>query len=518
MRAGIRISSLVPSGLVIESVSDSSDSIILAVRSEAGMAECPLCGSRSRRIHSRYDRQVADLPCAGKQIRLRVITRRFVCEVPHCRRRIFAERFGDNVLPTRSRRTARLECIVHHLGLALGGRPAASFARRLMLPVSNDTLLRVVRRRTARRTDPLTVVGVDDWAFRRNRRYGTIVCDLERRRIVTLLPDREVATVRAWLADHPEIRVVSRDRGGGYGEASAKALPDAIQVADRWHLMENASAAFLDAVRKSMRAIRSAIGSTTITPELLTSAEKLRYESYLRREDTNTAIVALARDGVSIKQIVRRLGHSRNLVRQTLRGGRADVFQTRERSLDAHYLFLEGQWSSGCRNGAELWRRLQAQGFRGSLRSVGEWTTRRRRSEAVSKQQLQRVPSARTIARLMTIKRDCMTKADAVVIAAIEAGVPSLVEARTLIDQFHDMIRKRDDPKLDAWIANAKASLVSSFATGVLKEIAAVRAAITHPWSNGQVEGQITKLKLVKRQMYGRAKIDLLEARLLGTA
>ena len=197
---------------------------------------------------------------------------------------------------------------------------------------------------------------------------------------------------------------MSRDRGGGYGEAAAKALPDAIQVADRWHLMENASAAFLDAVRKSMRAIRSAIGSTTITPELLTSAEKLRYESYLRREDTNTAIVTLARDGVSIKQIVRRLGHSRNLVRQTLRGGRADVFQTRQRSLDAYYLFLEGQWSGGCRNGAELWRRLQAQGFRGSLRSVGEWTTRRRRSEAVSKQQLQRIPSARTIARLMTIR------------------------------------------------------------------------------------------------------------------
>ena len=372
-----------------------------------------------------------------------------------------------------------------------------------MLPVSNDTLLRVVRRRTASRADPLTVVGIDDWAFRRNRRYGTIVCDLERRRIVTLLPDREVATVRTWLADHPGIKIVSRDRGGGYGEATAKALPDAVQVADRWHLMENASSAFLDAVRKSMRAIRSAIGSTTITPELLTSAEKLRYESYLRREDTNTAIVTLARDGVSIKQIVRRLGHSRNFVRQTLRGGRADVFQTRQRSLDAYYLFLEGQWGSGCRNGAELWRRLQARGFRGSLSSVGEWTTRRRRSEAVSKQQLQRVPSARTIARLMTIKRDCMTKADAVVIAAIETGVPSLVEARTLIDQFHDMIRKKDEATLDAWIANAKASLVSSFATGVLKDIAAVRAAITQPWSNGQVEAQITKLKLVNDKCMG---------------
>ena len=118
----------------------------------------------------------------------------------------------------------------------------------------------------------------------------------------------------------------------------------------------------------------------------------------------------------------------------------------------------------------------------------------------------------------MTIKRNCMTKADAVIIAAIEAGVPSLVEARMLVDQFHDMIRKKDEAKLDVWIANAKTSLVSSFATGVLKDRAAVRAAIIQPWSNGQVEAQITKLKLVKRQMYGRAKIDLLEARLLGTA
>jgi hypothetical protein len=140
-------------------VSDSCDSIILVVRSENGMAECPECGATSRRIHSRYTRQVSDLPCVCKQIKLRVISRRIVCEVPHCRRRISAERFGDDVLPTRSRRTARLEYIVHHLGLALGGRPAATFAKRLMLPVSNDTLLRVVRRRTSPRTDPLFVAG-----------------------------------------------------------------------------------------------------------------------------------------------------------------------------------------------------------------------------------------------------------------------------------------------------------------------------------------------------------------------
>jgi transposase len=266
------------------------------------------------------------------------------------------------------------------------------------------------------------VVGIDDWAFRRNHSYGTIVCDLERRRIVTLLPDREMATVEAWLAGHPDIGVLSRDRGGGYGEAASKALPRAVQVADRWHLMENASAAFLGAVRKSMRPIRAAIGATTINPELLTCAERLQYDGYLRREETIATILALAKDGAAIKQIVRKTGHSRNRVRQVLRGERGDVFRARQSSLDAHLPLLDAQWAGGCRNAAKLWRRLKLDGFRGSQRVVSEWATRRRRAEKASDQQLQKVPSARTIARLMTSARDHMSKADTVTIAAIEAG------------------------------------------------------------------------------------------------
>ena len=518
MPTRFRISSLVPRGLAVDSVRRADETIVATVRAEARIAACPLCGAASRRVHSRYIRQVSDLPCSGRRIHLRVVTRRFVCSAPHCRRRIFAERFGDTVLAVRSRRTTRLECLVHHLGLALGGRPAASFARRLMLPVSNDTLLRVVRRRASLPDDQLNVIGIDDWAWRRNHRYGTIVCDLERRRIVTLLPDREIATVEAWLGDHPDIGIVSRDRGGGYGEATARALPHATQVADRWHLMENASAAFLDAVRKSMRAIRTAIGATTINPDLLTSAEKLQYEGYLRREETNAAIMKLAGEGLPIKEIVRRTGHSRKLVRQVIRGERTDVFRMRQSSLDAHLPFLEEQWLSGSRNGAGLWRRLQARGFRGSLRVVSEWATRRRRAERASDQQLQKVPSARTIARLMTTARDHLSKADTITIAAIEAGVPLLVEARGLIDRFHTMIRKTVAADLDPWITDASASLIASLATGIIKDKAAVRAAITEPWSNGQTEGQITKLKLVKRQMYGRAKLDLLQARLIGAA
>jgi transposase len=346
-----------------------------------------------------YIRQVLDLPWSGKSVYLRVVTRRFVCQTPNCRRRIFAERFAENVLSARSRRTERLERLVHSLGLALGGRPAAGFARRLMVSVSNDTLLRVVRRRARRAVEPIAVAGVDDWAFRRNHRYGTIVCDLERRCIVALLPDREISTVQAWLAAHPEIRILSRDRGGGYGEAAAKALPHAIQVADRWHLMENASSAFLDAVRKFMPAIRRMPGAAEIDPAVLTCAEKLQYEGYLRREDANAAIMALAQAGVSIKEIVRRTGHSRKLVRQVIRGQRTDVFRIRQSSLEAHLGFLDAQWNEGCRTGAELWRRLKAQGFQGSLRVVSECATRRRRAEKAVNPNLQKVPSARKIAR-----------------------------------------------------------------------------------------------------------------------
>ena len=147
---------------------------------------------------------------------------------------------------------------------------------------------------------------------------------------------------------------------------------------------------------------------------------------------------------------------------------------------------------------------------------VGEWATRRRRAEKVSDQQLQKLPAARTIARLMTTKRNHLSKAETITVAAIEQSVPTLAEARTLVDRFHAMIRHKAEIDLEPWIADANRSLVASFATGIATERAAVHAAITQPWSNGQVEAQITKLKLVKRQMYGRANLDLLQARLLG--
>jgi transposase len=515
MQQALQRSSLVPRGFVVESAYYEGDKAVIAVRASGSVGLCPSCGTVSRRVHSRYRRRVTDLPLSGRIVQLLVIGRRFRCDAVLCARQIFTERFAEGALAPSARRTARLDSIVHHLGLALGGRPAAGFAKRLMLPVSKDTLLRVVRRRSRPPSDPLRVIGIDDWAWRRNHRYASIVCNLEMRWVVTLLPDREPATAQAWLAAHPTIAIVARDRGGGYGEAAAKALPHAIQVADRWHLMENASRSFLDAVRKSMRQIRTVIGATTIDPKLLTAAECLQYEGYLRREETNVAILALSKSGTPIKQIVRQTGYSRNLVRQAI-GERHDVFRTRQSSLDQHLPWLNDQWASGCRNGAELWRRLKARGFRGSLRVISEWSTRRRRAEKTDAQNLQRIPSARKIARLMTIGRDVLTKAETVMVAAIEAGVPTLVEARKIITEFHLMIRRRLETGLTRWIERARVSLIASFASGVARDEAAVRSAITSSWSNGQTEGQITRLKLVRRQMYGRGNIDLLQARLIG--
>jgi len=456
MHQALRLCCLVPPGFAVVSTVCEESRTVITVRSIASVGVCPSCGAVSRRVHSRYRRRAADLPLAGRSVQLQVLARRFRCDGVLCSRQIFTERFPPGTLAPSARRTGRLDCIVHHLGLALGGRPAANFARRLMLPVSNDTLLRIVRRRAHLPSESLNVVGIDDWAWRRNHRYGSIICNLERRAVVSLLPDREQSTVEAWFAGHPSISIIARDRGGGYGEAAAKALPDAVQVADRWHLMENASRAFLDAVRKSMRQIRGFIGATTINPDLLTAAERIQYEGYLRREETNAAILALSKNGVAIKEIVRRTGHSRKLVRQVTRGERNDVFRVRQSSLDAHLPWLDAQWAAGCRSGAELWRRLRAHGYRGSLRVVAEWATRRRRAEKADAESLQRIPSARTIARLMTSGRDTSSKADSVMIAAIEAGVPRLVEAREIIATFHSMISQKAAAELTPWIARAR--------------------------------------------------------------
>lgn len=512
----LRISELVPVGFAVDEVDIGAERVTVVIRASANSCSCPLCGAVAFRVHSRYTRRLGDLPFAGHRTELILRARRFFCDGCNCPRRIFAERF-DGVVERGARRTSRLDEVVHCLAIALGGRPAAALSQRLNVVVSNDTLLRMVRRRGAPKFSPPNIIGIDDWAWRRNHRYGTLLCDLERRRTIALLPDREPASAEAWLAHQPQIRIVARDRGGGYAAAAQRALPNAVQVADRWHLMENASRAFLDAVGKSMRQIRKAIGAARIDPRLLTYAEKLQYEGFQRREETNASILSLSHEGVAIREIVRRTGYSRGLIRKILRGQRSDVFRTRPSSLDPYLPWLDEQWAAGCRNGLALWRALRERGFRGCRGVVSEWSGRRKRAEKADAGALGRAPSARTIARLLTIGRDQLSKAQTITVAAIERGVVALAEARDILGEFQTIIRRKALTELDAWLDRAAGSLFAAFANGIVKDRDAVQAAIVSAWSNGQTEGQICKLKLVKRQMYGRGKIDLLEARVIGT-
>ncbi len=502
-----------PEGLTVEAIEMSDGQVTVVARSSSQSSSCPRCAAVSGSVHSRYVRTLADLPSHGSAVSLQLRTRRFRCRSISCPVKIFAEQFDPAVAQRFWRRTERLEGIVHHIGLTLGGRPGQRTARRLVLPVSRDTLLRVVRRRAPPTDGAPKVIGIDDWAWRKGHRYGTVVCDLEQRRIIDVLPDRETATVQAWLAARPSIKITARDRGGGYGPAGQRGRPVAMQVADRWHLMENCSSAFLGVVRNSMRDIRRVVGMRRIDPKVMTAVERNQYEGWRHRSSANAVIMDMVKAEVLIKEIMRRTGRSRECVRAIARGDRGEMFRPRASSLDGHLDWLSHEWDGGCRSGAELWRRLRARGYAGSLRVVAEWATRRRMDEA--KELLRRCPSSRMIAKLMMLAPERLSRADLMLVTLIEAKLPNLRQVRDLVERFHHMIRTGCSKDLNGWIEGA-ATLLAAFTRGIIADRAAVTAAITSPWSNGQTGGQITKLKLVNRQMYGRANRDLLWARLVG--
>ena len=316
---------MIPADLLVQQVLPEPDRVVILSRPTAAASVCPLCGKTSARVHSHYQRHLADLPWQGRVVVLRVQVRRFRCATDGCPRQVFAERLPE-VVTSRARRTVRLAGVQHHIALALGGEAGSRLARHLAMPVGAATLLGMLRRGAPETpAQAPRVLGVDEWAWRRGHRYGTILVDLERRRVVDLLPDRNAETLAAWLRQHPGTEVVSRDRSGAFADAARRAAPDAIQVADRWHLLENCSRALLAVVQRRRADVRAAAQLTVPEtdaeePPPMTSAEHRRWVRWRRQSEAYDEAVRLHKEGVSIKAIVRRLGVGRNTVRRWLRG------------------------------------------------------------------------------------------------------------------------------------------------------------------------------------------------------
>jgi transposase len=520
--------------LTVDRLLPTPDRFLLIARSSSASAACPSCGGTSTRAHSFYSRRLADLPWQGHVVELHVRVRRFRCTNFYCRRRIFAERLA--IARPKARRTLRLREIQQQIGLALGGEPGSRLAGQLAMPVSGDTLLRLIRSWTPALAPPPRIIGVDDWAWRRGHRYGTIICDLERRRVIDLLPDRTDETLACWLQRHGEnVAVVSRDRAGAYAEGIRTGAPQAIQVADRWHLMVNASEALRRVLDQHPRDLREAAQrcmahdgrplAATSKQRAVTQSERQRAGRREQRQARYEEVARLHRKGVPIRHITSRLGVARNTVRRWLRAGEAVIYRRAPgaSALDRHRGYVERRWAEGCRNSAQLWRELRDCGFDGGYDIVRRWAIRRRGLETVPTDQERslpswRVPSSRRAARLLMAPAKTLTLPDRQFVDTLTALAPEIRTATDAVTEFARILRERDTAAFEAWLTAAQTTALRGFVAGIRGDIAAVRAALSQPWSNGPVEGQVNRLKMLKRQMYGRAKFDLLRNRVLYAA
>jgi transposase len=360
------------------------NSLCMVLRSAGMRGVCPRCQSGSGRVHSRYLRTLADLPWEGIPVRIELRVRRFFCDAVDCEQRIFTERLPGTVAKY-GRRTCRLGETLDRIVMALGGAAGSRLAEQLGIFASGSTLLRQIRRTKADTNGSPRVLGIDDWAWRKGHRYGTILCDLERGKVIDLLPDRSRESMSQWLRSHRGVEIISRDRASLYAEAATKAAPNALQVADRWHLLRNVSEALTSALsphHRLMNEVARAVSGISEPPASENSEkpqprrEALKSNNRELRLARYEAVIERLREGCSEAEIAHAFGLDRRTIRSWVcaSGFPERVPVQRASQLDCHREYLEQRWEQGCHNAAQLWRELRERGYGGQSRTVRSWT------------------------------------------------------------------------------------------------------------------------------------------------
>jgi transposase len=526
-----------PAGLDIVRTETIEDQVLVEILSTKSTASCPLCFSPSSRIHSRYIRTVADLPCAGFRVRLLLHVRKFFCSTVQCPRRIFTERILAFVQPW-ARLSNRLVQALQTLGLASSAQVSERIGPRLGMQASGPTHVRLLRALPDPPRTSVRKVGLDDWSLKKGKSYGTIFVDLETRRPIDLIADRTSEAVLPWLTSHPNVEVVTRDRAGAYAEAVRLALPHAVQVADQFHLIQNLRdhvQRFLDRKQDALPLIQpreqmapAAEGAGRMDLSVLPSKQRRTALNRSKRLARYEEVMALYRTGMTKEAIARQMHIAASTVSAFIQsqGFPERAGQQHNRQMTAYLPHIQQRWQEGCRDPFVVFTELQTQGYTGPAVVVTRlfelWQTgtiissRGRPRKEPSPRRL----SSRRAAFLMISSAQKRTARQKQWIQQM-CQDQEVHQVFLLSQSFVKSLNGRNAPALENWLKRARKSHsmeIRNFVKGIDLDAAAVQAAFSLHWSNGITEGHINRLKLIKRQMYGRAHIDLLRIKVLHAA
>ncbi|RPE27960.1 transposase [Kitasatospora cineracea] len=516
---------LFPGGDVeLERVTAGLDLVLVEVAACGPAVRCPDCGIRGRRVHSTYWRTVAERPLTGRKLLVRLRVRRYFCDRARCGRRTFVEQVRG-LSERHLRASTGLKDWLRAVAVELGGRAGERLCRKLSVAAGRTRLLGLLEAPDVPEQAP-RVLGVDEFAFRRGRTYGTLLVDVETGRVVDVLPDRTSQTFAAWLREHPGAEIVCRDRASAYSRAIKKATPNAVEVADRWHLLQNLSAAVEKTCHQHRTCLRKHADQEA-PPEPpaidLPLLQEPRTPIVGRTRDRHADVHRLLEQKWTISAIALHLRLDRKTVRRFKTTpldeliASAREFGAREQELIVPFKpYLNSRFTAGCTSAQQLFREITERGYRGSVQVVRRHVASLR--EGTAEPVRADIPSPRRITSWIMRPTGTLTEPKQDRLLDVRIACPDIARAYDLARCFHDLMTNRLGTLLPDWIDQAEQDApapMRSFAGFLRRDLPAVTAGLTLEWSSGKVEGNVNRVKTLKRAMYGRASFRLLRIRIL---